>query len=88
MLRKALLFSIFAILSYGFWISPNLKQITAGVAIFLFGMLSLEEGFKAFTGDVHASWSKQSKELNISTRTWFNKLGRKVHKLPVKPFPK
>ena len=50
MLRKVLLFSIFAILSYGFWISPNIKQITAGVAIFLFGMLSLEEGFKAFTG--------------------------------------
>lgn len=39
-------------LSYGFWISPNLKQITAGVAIFLFGMLSLEEGFKAFTGGI------------------------------------
>jgi phosphate:Na+ symporter len=38
------------VLSYGFWISPNLKQIAAGVAIFLFGMLSLEEGFKAFTG--------------------------------------
>jgi len=50
MLRTILLFSIFIILSYGFWISPNIKQITAGVAIFLFGMLSLEEGFKAFTG--------------------------------------
>ena len=50
MFRKIILISIFAILSYGFWISPNLKQITAGVAIFLFGMLSLEEGFKAFTG--------------------------------------
>ena len=38
------------ILAYGFWISPNFKAISAGVAIFLFGMLSLEEGFKAFTG--------------------------------------
>ena len=37
-------------LAYGFWISPNFKEIAAGVAIFLFGMLSLEEGFKAFTG--------------------------------------
>ena len=27
-----------------------LKQIAAGVALFLFGMLALEEGFKAFTG--------------------------------------
>ncbi len=50
MFRRIILLSIFVILSYGFWISPNLKQITAGVAIFLFGMLSLEEGFKAFTG--------------------------------------
>ena len=52
MYRKIILFTIFALLSYGFWVSPNLKQITAGVAIFLFGMLSLEEGFKAFTGGI------------------------------------
>ena len=38
------------VLGYGFWVSPNFKAISAGVAIFLFGMLSLEEGFKAFTG--------------------------------------
>jgi len=38
------------ILTYGFWLSTNFKEISAGVAIFLFGMLSLEEGFKAFTG--------------------------------------
>jgi phosphate:Na+ symporter len=38
------------ILAYGFWVSPNFKAISAGVAIFLFGMLSLEEGFRAFTG--------------------------------------
>lgn len=38
------------ILAYGFWISPNFKEIAAGVAIFLFGMFSLEEGFRAFTG--------------------------------------
>ncbi|MCP4125481.1 MAG: Na/Pi cotransporter family protein [Gammaproteobacteria bacterium] len=38
------------LLAYGFWISPNFKEISAGVAIFLFGMLFLEEGFKAFTG--------------------------------------
>ena len=50
MLRKALLPSMLLILAYGFWISPNFKAISAGVAIFLFGMLSLEEGFKAFTG--------------------------------------
>ncbi|HHH37971.1 MAG TPA: Na/Pi cotransporter family protein [Sedimenticola sp.] len=50
MLRKIFLPTILAILAYGFWVSPNFKEISAGVAIFLFGMLSLEEGFKAFTG--------------------------------------
>ena len=52
MLRKILLPSILFILAYGFWISPDFKEIAAGVAIFLFGMLFLEEGFKAFTGGV------------------------------------
>ena len=47
MLRKTLLPSILLILAYGFWISPDFKEIAAGVAIFLFGMLFLEEGFKA-----------------------------------------
>lgn len=50
MLRKILLPAILGILAYGFWISPNFKVIAAGVSIFLFGMLSLEEGFKAFSG--------------------------------------
>jgi len=50
MLRKILLPTILAILAYGFWISPDFKEIAAGVSIFLFGMLSLEEGFKAFSG--------------------------------------
>ena len=50
MLRKILLPTILGILAYGFWISPDFKEIAAGVSIFLFGMLSLEEGFKAFSG--------------------------------------
>jgi len=51
-MRKILLPIIFSFLAYGFWISPNFKEIAAGVAIFLFGMLALEEGFKMFTGGV------------------------------------
>jgi phosphate:Na+ symporter len=51
-LRKILLPSICLVLGYGFWVSPDFKEIAAGVAIFLFGMLSLEEGFRAFTGGV------------------------------------
>ncbi|RLA79699.1 MAG: Na/Pi cotransporter family protein [Epsilonproteobacteria bacterium] len=50
MLRKILLPSILVILAYGFWISPDFKEIAAGVSIFLFGMVTLEEGFKAFSG--------------------------------------
>jgi phosphate:Na+ symporter len=50
MLKRIIVYSMLMVLVYGFWISPNFKEISAGVAIFLFGMLSLEEGFKAFTG--------------------------------------
>ena len=50
MLRKIFLPTIILILGYGFWVSPDFKEIAAGVSIFLFGMLFLEEGFKAFTG--------------------------------------
>ena len=50
MLRKILLPTIFILLSWGFWVSPDFKMIVAGISIFLFGMLSLEDGFKSFTG--------------------------------------
>ena len=50
MIRKILLPVIFVILAYGFWLSPDFKEIAAGIAIFLFGMIALEEGFKAFSG--------------------------------------
>ena len=49
-MQKIFLPTILIILGYGFWISPDFKEISAGVAIFLFGMLSSEEGFKTFSG--------------------------------------
>ncbi len=52
MLRRFLLPTILIILAYGFWISPDFKEIAAGVSIFLFGMLTLEKGFKAFSGGI------------------------------------
>jgi phosphate:Na+ symporter len=52
MLKKIFLPTIMLILAYGFWVSPDFKEIAAGVSIFLFGMLFLEEGFRAFTGGV------------------------------------
>jgi phosphate:Na+ symporter len=68
-LKKILLPVIFVVLAWGFWVSPEFKEIAAGVAIFLFGMMSLEEGFKAFTGGV------LEKLLNISTNKLWKSLG-------------
>jgi phosphate:Na+ symporter len=50
MLRNTLLLVVFLILGFGFWVSSDFKAISAGVAIFLFGMMTLEQGFNAFTG--------------------------------------
>ena len=52
LIKKIILPTILVVLAYGFWVSPDFKEIAAGVSIFLFGMLFLEEGFKAFTGGV------------------------------------
>jgi len=65
MLRKILLPVIFILLAWGFFVSPEFKEVAAGVAIFLVGMMALENGFKAFTGGV------LEKVLTRSTdRTW------------------
>jgi phosphate:Na+ symporter len=60
MIRKILLPVIFMLLAYGFWISPDFKEIAAGVSIFLFGMIALEEGFRAFTGGLLESILRRS----------------------------
>ena len=39
---------ILIFLAWSFFISPNFEQIAAGVAILLFGMIMLEEGFNVF----------------------------------------
>jgi len=70
MLRKILLPVILIFLAYGFWVSPDFKEISAGVAIFLFGMLALEEGFRAFSGGVlekilHVSTNKLWKSISF-----------------------
>ena len=50
MLRRILFPVMLALLTYGLWVSPDVVEIAAGVSIFLFGMLAMEEGFKALTG--------------------------------------
>ncbi|WP_108858305.1 Na/Pi cotransporter family protein [Aliiroseovarius pelagivivens] len=49
-MKKLLLPVILLVLSLGFWASSDFQEIAAGVAIFLFGMLMLEDGFKLFSG--------------------------------------
>ena len=43
---------IIAALLLAFWFSPDVQEIAAGIAIFLFGMLMLEDGFKLFGGSM------------------------------------
>ncbi len=50
MIKKLLLPTILALLIAGFWASAAFQVIAAGVAIFMFGMLMLEDGFKLFSG--------------------------------------
>ena len=50
LMRKLLLPVILLLLAYAFWRSSDFKQIASGVAIFLFGMLALEDGFQRFSG--------------------------------------
>ncbi len=49
-MQRLWLAAIFLLLGYTFWISPDLSEIAAGIALFMFGMRSLETGFKTFTG--------------------------------------
>lgn len=50
MLKKFSFPAVLLVLAYTLWISADYMGIAAGVALFMFGMLCLEEGFKAFTG--------------------------------------
>lgn len=48
--RALVLAAVLGVLAWGFWQSGDFTEIAAGVAIFLFGMMSLEQGFRTFTG--------------------------------------
>ncbi|WP_299354853.1 Na/Pi symporter [uncultured Shimia sp.] len=64
MIRRLTVPLALALLVFGFWTTPDLQEIVAGVAIFLFGMMMLEDGFKLFSGGLlekilsHATASK------------------------------
>ena len=48
MIRKLFLLVLLVVLAIILYFNPNFKTISAGVAILLFGMIMLEEGFKTF----------------------------------------
>ena len=49
MIRKFFFLVFLTLLAIILFFNPNFKTIAAGVAILLFGMIMLEEGFKVFT---------------------------------------
>ncbi|MGC1203922.1 MAG: Na/Pi symporter [Flavobacteriaceae bacterium] len=49
MIRRSFFLGLLIVLGGLLYLNPNFKTISAGVAILLFGMVMLEEGFKVFT---------------------------------------
>jgi phosphate:Na+ symporter len=49
MIRRSFFLGLLIVLGVLLYLNPNFKTISAGVAILLFGMVMLEEGFKVFT---------------------------------------
>ncbi len=49
MIKKAFFLAVLTALAATLFFNPNFKTIAAGVAILLFGMIMLEEGFRVFT---------------------------------------
>jgi phosphate:Na+ symporter len=65
MLQRLTLPVVFVLLGYGFWLSPTFKEIAAGIAVFLFGMLCMDQGFRAFSGGALERLLRRSTD-----RTW------------------
>jgi len=49
MIKKSIFIGLLIALAVLLYLNPNFKTIAAGIAILLFGMVLLEEGFKVFT---------------------------------------
>ena len=60
MIKKIFFPIILLLLGWALLVNPTIKEVAAGVAILLFGMIMLEEGFNAFVeGPLH-KWLKRS----------------------------
>lgn len=58
--RYSLMALAFLALSWSFWFSPSWLQLAAGLALFIFGMQSLEQGLKSLAGGRLETWLAQS----------------------------
>jgi phosphate:Na+ symporter len=67
--KSLMLLAVIAGLSWGFWQSEDFTQLASGLALFMFGMLALEQGFQAFSGGVLEA------VLGAATRTRLRSLG-------------
>ncbi|MEN8248628.1 MAG: Na/Pi symporter [Bacteroidota bacterium] len=47
--RRIIFLLVVILLAVAFWVNPHFKEVSAGVAILLFGMIALEKGFKSLT---------------------------------------
>ncbi|WOD45263.1 Na/Pi cotransporter family protein [Hwangdonia lutea] len=70
MIRKATFFVLLIVIAILLFFNPNFKTISAGVAILLFGMIMLEEGFRVFTkGPLQRILKKATNKLYKSITT-------------------
>ena len=70
MIRKTFFLGFLLVLAVILFINPNFKTISAGVAILLFGMIMLEEGFRVFTkGPLQKILKKATDKLYKSITT-------------------
>lgn len=60
MIKKSFFFVLLIVLGVLLYFNPNFKTISAGIAILLFGMIMLEEGFKVFTKGPLQNFLKQA----------------------------
>ena len=67
MLKQLFFPTTLLLLVCGFWVSSDLQVITAGVAIFLFGMVYLEQGFKVYTGGLLENFLKKTTNSTVKS---------------------
>ncbi len=64
MIKRWIFLIVLIVLGLGLFYNPNFKTIAAGVSILLFGMITLEEGFKVFTkGPLRSILAKATDKL-------------------------